>query len=72
MSWLNILHLRSDNDSEEGDSNISVSLIRELTQILVMESKKYITLLNRCMTLRSAKCCWSKGHYILGKNYQKI
>ena len=49
MYWLNILLLRSDNDSLEGDSNISVSLFHELTQILVMEFKLYFTFLNRGM-----------------------
>ena len=47
MYWLNILLLSADNDSEEGDSNISVYLFQELTQILVMEFKLYFTLLNR-------------------------
>ena len=49
MQWLNILLLRSDNDSVEGDSNISVNLFHELTQTLVMQFKPYFTLLNRGM-----------------------
>ena len=49
MYWLNILLLSLDNDNEEGDSNISVNLFHELTQILVMEFKPYFILLNRGM-----------------------
>ena len=49
MYWLNILFFSSDNDSEEVDSNISVSLFHELIQILEMEFKPYLTLLNRGM-----------------------
>ena len=42
MLWLNILLLRSDNDSVERDSNISDNLFHELIQILVMQFKSFI------------------------------